>query len=1169
MDSWNRKPHLFLLAFFTTVCILIVLSKDIQVRYNSFQSDCVKVTVCASLTRKPCGISAGILVFNSRSPSHLVILLLLSGQVETNPGPSTNTSQPDHPCAICQDKVLDSDAALLCDGCGYWCHISCVGISTSSYQYLASKSRSFSWICAKCGSSNVGSGTSLQGLDFTHSNSFSPLSSSQFETIDVDSSIPEPTFPLTSTPTSSPTGQNHPRFSPNSPHPPRSRKRGIKAMVINCNGLKSASKQANFRATIAQHKPDVIFGCESKLDSDCSTYSIFPSNYMVFRKDRDKHGGGVFLAIDNSLTVSACPDFDVDSELQWCSIQLANSKPLFLCSYYCPPNNRAASLAGLHDSLSKLMSKHRRRQPIIVVAGDFNHPNINWDLQSTTDPASAASHQRLLDILLQFSLFQTVRDVTRPASDNILDLVVTTNPALVLDLCIHPGISDHNIPIFTLSTSARVQIKPPRKIYQFQKADIEHLKKAAEEFSTEFLQSNPENRSVEANWNMISTFLNKCLSDFVPSKMTKSRRHLPWITPTIKRQMRKRDRLFKKARRICTTVAWETYRHFRNQVAKTVHKAHSDYINTIIGASLTENPKRFWSYIKSCRTESVGIPSLCWKSKLCATPMDKAESLNEFFQSVFTREDDHIPQKGPSPFPTIEKLQIHISGVEKQLLNLNPSKASGPDETPPRLLKIIAHEIAPALTFLFQQSYNIGVVPSQWKQALVTSIHKSGDKSNPSNYRPISLTCISCKVMEHIMLSHISKHIAANNILTDAQHGFRQGLSTTTQLTSAIHDWSQTLQNRSQCDAVFLDFQKAFDRVPHDRLCTKLQYYGISGNSLNWIHAFLTGRTQAVVVDGSRSSWRAVSSGVPQGSVIGPTLFLLFINDIQDGISSPIRLFADDCVIYREILSETDYNSLQGDLQALASWSSTWLMKFNVQKCGIMSFTRKRNPVIYQYHLQNNVVPRVLEYKYLGVTLTPDLRWNTHCQNIRQKASKTLGLIRRTLSPCSKKVKSTAYTALVRPQLEYASEAWNPYTLTAINRLEQVQRAAARFVACDYRWSTSSSHLVSAHGWDTLHHRRLLDQCSLFYKIHYGVVNIPMPPTLTPATYHARNDHDLKFAIPRSSIDAFKYSFFPRTVWMWNHLPGNVVHANGFPTFKEAALPFIRTLQPPAGSRIL
>ena len=330
------------------------------------------------------------------------------------------------------------------------------------------------------------------------------------------------------------------------------------------------------------------------------------------------------------------------------------------------------------------------------------------------------------------------------------------------------------------------------------------------------------------------------------------------------------------------------------------------------------------------------------------------------------------------------------------------------------------------------------------------------------------------------MLSHVSKHLVVNNILSNSQHGFRQGLSTTTQLTSVIHEWSSLLQKRSQVDVAFLDFQKAFDRVPHQRLCSKLNYYGIVGDSQNWLMSFLSDRRQAVVVDGSQSSWRDVTSGVPQGSVIGPTLFLLYINDIQDNIQSKIRLFADDCVVFREICSDKDHQILQSDLQKLSTWSSDWLMSFNIKKCAVMSITRKRTPSTCQYHLTNDLIPRVDHYKYLGITITADLRWSKHCQTIRQKASRTLGLLRRTLPSCSREVKARAYTALVRPQLEYASEAWNPHSITKIKELEQVQKAAARFVHCDYRYTTSSSALVTALGWDLLHTRRLLAQCSLF-----------------------------------------------------------------------------------------
>ena len=309
--------------------------------------------------------------------------------------------------------------------------------------------------------------------------------------------------------------------------------------------------------------------------------------------------------------------------------------------------------------------------------------------------------------------------------------------------------------------------------------------------------------------------------------------------------------------------------------------------------------------------------------------------------------------------------------------------------------------------------------------------------------------------------------------MPDSQHGFRKHLSTVTQLITSIQDWATTLEQRGLTDVILLDFSKAFDKVSHQHLLAKLNYYGIRGSTLSWIHAFLANRSQSVSVNGQHSPWVDVTSGVPQGSVLGPVLFLLYINDIQDSIQSNIRLFADDSIVYREINSPDDQVKLQQDLQTLANWSKTWLMDFNIKKCAILSITRKRNPSSFPYSIHGKLLSRVKQHDYLGVTIAHDLNWNSHVQNIIKKSNRTLGLLRRTLAPCTKEVKVRAFESLVRPRLEYAAEAWNPYTSTLVDRLEQVQRAAARFVHADYRRTTSVTPLLHNIGWDPLNIRRL------------------------------------------------------------------------------------------------
>ena len=328
-------------------------------------------------------------------------------------------------------------------------------------------------------------------------------------------------------------------------------------------------------------------------------------------------------------------------------------------------------------------------------------------------------------------------------------------------------------------------------------------------------------------WMFFKQELQKAIDMHVPHKITKAKSHLPWLSRTIKRHMRKRDKLLKKARHSRENSDWSTYRKQWNKVVNLMKSSYNDYICNIIGGSLFSNPKRLWSHVKMARTENMEIPSLKKNGIHYISNTGKAEALSNQFRSVFTSDHGPDPDKGASAYPDIPDIQISRSGVKTLLSDLKINKAGGPDLIPARILRDLSEEICDVLAFIIQQSYDSGNLPLDWSKALVTAVHEKDKKDNPSNYRPISLTCLCCKIMERIILSHTNAHLARNNILSTHQHGFRKKLSCTTQLISSIHNWATSLNNRSQTDVLFLDFSNAFDKVSHRKLIIKLKYYGI------------------------------------------------------------------------------------------------------------------------------------------------------------------------------------------------------------------------------------------------------------------------------------------------------------------------------------------------------
>ena len=733
-------------------------------------------------------------------------------------------------------------------------------------------------------------------------------------------------------------------------------------------------KRAELWHTIETAQPDIIIGTETWLKPDITNSEIFPPEmgYNVFRRDRKDGYGGVLIATRDYLVVQEIHQQEI---IEAVAVKITlNSYPLTVVAAYRTPTN--SSQEGMNNILNYMDMLDRKGA--LWIGGDLNLPDIDWKSETVAGHQYASTiSSTFIDKTRDLGLTQVVHKPTR--NNKILDIFLTNRPSLITKCTTLPGLSDHDIVITESKIKACKVFQMPRAVTIWKKANIQAIKNETKDFSD--YVSNQEFLNVENMWKEIHNHLNKMMKTHIPTKMSSKKYHQPWITTKLKRLARRKQRAWRKAKTTNLPEHKEKYELVKKQTRQENRKAYHTYMNNLIE---DDSNKNLWKFIKSRKQDTTGTAPLIDQGITYSNDEDKANILNRQFCSVFTSENNNIP---PTPVPNVKvpimpDIVITERGVEKLLSELNPQKAAGPDRIPTRLLKMMSLEISPALTKLFQMSLNTGEIPKIWKHAIVQPIFKKGDRAAAQNYRPISLTCVCCKLLEHIIRSAITKHLESNKILNEAQHGFRKKRSCETQLITVIHDITSQLDKGGQTDLVLLDFAKAFDKVPHRRLINKLFSVGINQTALTWIESFLSGRSQEVVVGGKESSSEPVTSGVPQGSVLGPTLFLVYINDLPDNIRSKVCLFADDTILFKHIHSESDCEILQKDLDILKNWGEKWLMEFNVTKCHVMSITNKKTPFKFDYHLHNQKLEKVKSSKYLGVEISSDMKWSNHIAQI-------------------------------------------------------------------------------------------------------------------------------------------------------------------------------------------
>ena len=490
--------------------------------------------------------------------------------------------------------------------------------------------------------------------------------------------------------------------------------------------------------------------------------------------------------------------------------------------------------------------------------------------------------------------------------------------------------------------------------------------------------------------------------------------------------------------------------------------------------------------------------------------------------------------------------------VEKELKDLKINKSPGPDGIHPMMLKKLAAHLSTPLAFLFNTTLETGEIPDDWRKARVSPIFKKGARNQAENYRPISLTSIVCKLMEKFVKQAILEHLLSNDLLSNKQHGFINGRSTVTQLLIYIDECIEKICSGGVVDAIYLDFSKAFDTVPHQRLLSKLGSYGVSGNIKQWIQSFLTGRSQTVKVNNEESPAAPVISGIPQGSVLGPLLFVIYINDLPGAVDSNVYLFADDTKLLRKIETEADAKALQRDLDILESWSERWLLKFNADKCHVLTIGRFEHiQHTERYTLYGNELEHVFEEKDLGVYIDSELKFDEHISSKVNKANAMVGLIRRSFSFLDGELFKKLYTSFVRPHLEYAQAIWQPHSVKQKKVIENVQIRATKLV--DGFQNLPYEERLKRLDLPTLTYRRERgDMIEIFKHIHTydeRIISSNFRRQLRPSRKH---NFQLVENVPADGVRGKQHNaFYFRTNRRWNELPPNVANAKTINEFKN------------------
>ena len=912
-------------------------------------------------------------------------------------------------------------------------------------------------------------------------------------------------------------------------------------------------------------KPDFVFLNETwSNDEHSDAFLRIPGYEIICRKDRidtaNGIGGGLLLYMKIGLVCGEYVSSEMECFNQCCAVKisLSNCTELVLVLIYRPHNlysntNILDEETIKNNSILCNLLVHLPKPSVII--GDLNYSCINWESLSCSTKSK--------------SFFDTVQDcfytqhVNFPThvSGTTPDLVLSSSPGLVVGVeeMGRIGASDHSMLLVSvigqLSTNDTTELVP-----DWRHADLDIFRAELAGVDWEITMAGLNTLQC---WEMFKEKVKEAEEKSVPKKRRRVSNRPIWMKQNIIRIIRKKRRLWKHYKKTKDYDEYISYKRVEKEVQKTVRRAKKTFEKKL-AKEAKKNPRAFYSYLNSKTVNKQSVGPLKDDGNIVSDNEQMCDLMNKYFSSVFTNEDvSNIPllEKMYNGNLALTSVSFTSENVSEKISKLKSTSAPGMDKMYPRLLKEAVEFLCHPLTIIYTRSLEEGVVPDDWRCANITPVFKSGSRFSAGNYRPISLTSIICKLMESIIRDAIVNHLAINNLIRSSQHGFMANKSCLTNLLEYLETLTTLVDMGHNVDVVYLDFAKAFDKVPHQRLLKKLESHGIGGKVLDWISAWLHERKQRVVLNGSASQWADVISGVPQGSVLGPTCFVVFINDIDeviDIVSTFISKFADDTKCGRTISNDEDRAALQRDIDNLLEWADKWQMDFNALKCKVVHFGRT-NPrysyVMGGYAPGGKVLESVEVQKDIGVMIHQSLKPSFQCAKAAKKANSILGQMARSFHYRDRTTWKNIYMQYVRPHLEVSVQAWSPWLQGDIDVLEAVQKRAVRMISGLN--GTSYEEKLSELGLTTLKARRKRGDMIQVWKILHGKDDVVAGTwfRMTSAKHFmgTRQSSDiLSISKPKANLE-MRHNFFSlRVVNEWNSLPSNVKNSVSLDVFKAS-----------------